>query len=99
MVIFKRDNLGFGLLIGFLLPVLSVFGYYWWKFSLYSFSDFLFALKTNKSLITAITIPCLLLNIVLFTIYINTKRDQTAKGIFVVTLLYAITSVLFKFFS
>ncbi len=99
MVIFKRDNLRFGLLIGFILPLISVFGYYWWKFSLYTFSDFIYALKTNKPLITAITIPCLLLNIVLFTIYINTKRDQTAKGIFVSTLLYAIASLLFKYFS
>jgi hypothetical protein len=35
----------------------------------------------------------------LFTYYINTKRDETAKGIFAVTLVYALSSVLFKYFG
>jgi hypothetical protein len=56
-------------------------------------------LRTNKPLITAITIPCLLLNIILFTVYINSRKDQTAKGIFAVTLIYAVASLLFKFIS
>ena len=90
MVIFKRDNLRFGLLIGLVVPLFSILLYYWWKFSLYTFSEFIYALRTNKPLITAITIPCLLLNVVLFTIYINAKRDQTAKGIFISTILYAV---------
>ncbi len=88
-----------GLLLGLVVPVISFFGYYFWKFRLYTFSDFLNALKTNKPLVTALTIPCLLLNIVLFTLYINSKRDQTAKGIFAVTLVYAISALLFKFFA
>jgi hypothetical protein len=99
MVIFKRDNLRFGLLIGLIVPLFSILLYYWWKFSLYTFSEFIYALRTNKPLITAITIPCLLLNVVLFTIYINAKRDQTAKGIFISTILYAVASLLFKFLS
>jgi hypothetical protein len=48
-------------------------------------------------MITAISVPCLLLNIVLFTIYINSHRDQTAKGIFAITLIYAIGALLLKF--
>lgn len=97
MVTWKRDNLGFGLLLGLLTPVLSLFGYYLWKFSSYELSDYLFYLRTNRQLVTAITIPCLVLNIALFTYYINTRRDETAKGIFAVTLLYALASLAFKF--
>lgn len=93
----KRDNLGFGLLLGLLTPVLSLFGYYLWKFGSYQLSDYLFYLRTNRQLVTAITIPCLVLNIALFTYYINTRRDETAKGIFAVTLLYALASLAFKF--
>lgn len=94
----KKNNLKFGLLLGFLAPLLSFVGYYFYKFyPTFSFGDFLTALRTNKSLVTAITIPCLLLNIVLFTIYINSKRDQTAKGVFAITLVYAIISLMFKF--
>jgi hypothetical protein len=54
-------------------------------------------MQTEKSQVTAIAIPCLVLNIALFTFYVNTERDQTAKGIFAVTLLYAIFSFLVKF--
>jgi hypothetical protein len=65
----------------------------------YSFSDFIFYLRTNKQLVTAITIPCLVLNIALFTYFINTRNDRTAKGIFAVTLLYAVSSLLFKYLA
>jgi hypothetical protein len=51
----------------------------------------------NKNQITAITIPCLLLNIGLFTYYVNTQRDKTAKGLFVLTLIYAIGALTLKF--
>jgi hypothetical protein len=54
-------------------------------------------LRSNKALITAMTIPCLILNIILFTIYINSRKDQTAKGVFAVTLVYAIVSLIVKF--
>jgi hypothetical protein len=99
MVNLKQDNFKMGLLIGLLMPVISFVGYYFWKFRLFSFGDFLQALRNNKPLVTALTIPCLVLNIALFTLYINTRRDKTAKGVFVVTLIYAIVALLFKFFA
>lgn len=95
---FTKNNLKFGLILGFLAPVLSIFGYYFIKFyPTFSMSDFFSELRSNKALITAMTIPCLLLNIVLFTIYINSRKDQTAKGVFAITLVYAIISLIVKF--
>ena len=99
MVIFKRDQYVFGILVGLVMPILSFFGYYYWKFSLYPFEDFINLLKTNKQLVSALSIPCLLMNIVIFTLYINGQRDKTAKGIFAVTAIYAISALLFKFLS
>jgi hypothetical protein len=97
MVIFKRDQYVFGVILGLVMPMLSFFGYYYWKFSLFSFEDFINLLQANKQLVTALTIPCLLMNIVIFTIYINGQRDKTAKGIFVVTIIYAVSTLLIKF--
>ena len=97
MGLLKKDDLRFGLLLGFLGPIISFFGYYLWKFRIYGMDEFVGYLRTNKQLVTAITIPCLVLNIALFTLYINTRRDETAKGIFAVTILYAVTALLFKF--
>jgi hypothetical protein len=97
-VIFKKDNLSFGLILGFITPLLSLVIYYFVKFyPVFSMGDMFDALKTNKRLVTAISIPCLFLNVILFTIYINSRRDSTAKGIFASTLVYAIASLLFKF--
>lgn len=94
---FKKDNLRFGMLLGFIAPLLSLIIYYFVKFRAYSFMDFLEFVGSNKNQITAISVPCLVLNIALFTFYINTRRDKTAKGIFAITLIYAIVSLLLKF--
>ncbi len=94
----KRDSLKLGLLLGFFAPLISLVVYYLVKFyPLHSVRTVLDAVMENKQMITAISVPCLLLNIVLFTIYINSHRDLTAKGIFAVTLIYAIGALLLKF--
>lgn len=94
----KKDALGFGLILGFLAPVLSLIIYYFVKFyPVFSIGEMFDAFHQNKRLITAISIPCLFLNILIFTYYINIRKDRTAKGIFAMTLLYAIVALLFKF--
>lgn len=97
-MIFKRDNLKLGLLIGIIAPLISLGIYYFVKFyPVFSIGEMFGALKREKQLITAISIPCLFLNVILFTIYINARKDKTAKGIFAITIVYAIASLLFKF--
>src|SRR5580693_6292726 len=94
----KKNNLKFGMLLGFIAPLLSLVIYYFVKFfPTFSVKDFLNFIIYNKNQVTAISVPCLVLNIALFTYYINTHRDQTAKGIFAATLIYAIIALLFKF--
>jgi hypothetical protein len=50
-------------------------------------------------LITSIGSLSLLTNAVLFTIYINTERDETAKGIFISTVIYGIGILILKIFN
>ena len=96
-MIFKKDNLRLGMLLGLVAPVISLVIYYFVKFSSISFGEFFSFLHTHRDQITAVSVPCLVLNIVLFTYYINSHRDQTAKGVFAATLIYAILALLFKF--
>ena len=94
----KRDDIRLGLVLGFIAPIISLSIYYLVKFyPLFSISDFFYFISENRNQITAISVPCLVLNIALFTLYINSHRDKTAKGIFAVTLVYAITALLLKF--
>ena len=97
-MIFKKDNLRLGMVLGLVAPIVSLIIYYFVKFyPTYTFKDFFDFLRTNKSQITAVSVPCLVLNIALFTYYINSHKDSTAKGIFAATLIYAILALLFKF--
>jgi hypothetical protein len=96
-LIFKRDQLKFGILLGILGPLIAMIIYYFWVFSrTISFREYFYVLHTNLQLLTAISSLSLLANAVLFTIYINTHRDKTAKGIFVATLIYGIFVLVYK---
>ena len=96
-MILKKENLKFGILLGILGPLLAMLIYYFWVFSrTIQLSEYFYVLRTNKQLLTAISSISLLANAILFTIYINTHRDKTAKGIFVATLIYGIAVLVYK---
>ena len=96
--ILKRDSLKLGLVLGLVGPVFGLIIVYFFKFSSYSFLEFLDYFFNTRGLITSVGALCLLANAVLFTIYINTHRDSTAKGIFVTTVVYGIEIVIIKVF-
>ncbi|MGZ5219210.1 MAG: hypothetical protein ACXWV6_02240 [Chitinophagaceae bacterium] len=95
-MIFKQDNLKLGLVLGLIGPLLGLVVIYFVKFSAVSFSDFLDEFFHNNKLITSIGSLSLLANVVLFTLYVNTHRDTTAKGIFIITLVYGIAILVLK---
>ena len=95
-MILKRDNLKLGIILGLLGPVLGLVIIYFIKFPGFGFGEFLDLFINTNRLITSIGSLSLLANVVLFTIYVNTHRDKTAKGIFVVTLIYGIVILLLK---
>jgi drug/metabolite transporter (DMT)-like permease len=95
-MILKRDNLRLGLVLGLFGPILGLVVVYFVKFSSFDFMDFLDLFFHSNKLITSIGALCLLANAVLFTIYINTQRDLTAKGIFITTVIYGIGILVLK---
>jgi len=95
-MILKKDNLKLGLILGLIGPLLGLVVIYFIKFSGYAFGDFLDEFFNNSKLITSIGSLSLLANVVLFTLYVNTHRDTTAKGIFILTLVYGIGILILK---
>jgi len=95
-MIFKRDNLKLGLILGLLGPLIGLVVIYFIKFSSYTFFDFLDYFINDNKMITSVGSLSLLANIVLFTLYINTHRDSTAKGIFILTVVYGISILVLK---
>jgi hypothetical protein len=95
-MIFKKDNLKLGLVLGLLGPVIGIIVLKYIKAPGSSFGDFLELFFNDNKYLTSIGSLSLLANVILFTIYINTHRDQTAKGIFFVTLVYGIGILVLK---
>lgn len=98
-MILKKDNLRLGLTLGLLGPILGLALIWEFKFNEMPFAEFLELFMSNNRLITSIGSLSLLANAVLFTIYINTERDETAKGIFISTVIYGIGILILKIFN
>jgi hypothetical protein len=95
-MILTKDNLKLGLILGLLGPLLGLVVVYFIKFPSYRFMEFLDYFIHDNKLITSIGSLSLLANVILFTLYVNTHRDDTAKGIFIVTLAYGIVILVLK---
>ncbi|MBN8686052.1 MAG: hypothetical protein J0M10_03500 [Chitinophagales bacterium] len=98
-MIFTKDNLKLGLVLGLLGPIAGLVVVYFVRFSSFTFLEFLDNFIHENKLITSIGSLSLLANAVLFTLYVNTNRDKTAKGIFIVTLIYGIGILVMKIFN
>ncbi|MFD2920227.1 hypothetical protein ACFS6H_10935 [Terrimonas rubra] len=94
--IFKTDNFKFGILIGFLGLFVGLVIIYFIKSTGFSFGEFLHFFFTQNQMLTSIGSLMLLANIALFTLYLNTNKDKTAKGIFTITVIYGIAVLLLK---
>ncbi len=98
-MILQKDNLRLGLVVGIIAPLFGMLVYYFWKFfPTFSIGDFLHVLSVQKPLITALISFSLFANAVVFTLYINTRRDRTARGIFIITCIYALAAFVLKIF-
>jgi uncharacterized BrkB/YihY/UPF0761 family membrane protein len=98
-MIFKKDNLKFGLVLGLLGPIVGLAVVYLVSYRAFTFGDFFNSFITDNKRITSIGALSLLANAVLFTIYVNTHRDNTAKGIFLMTVIYGIGILVLKIFN
>ena len=96
-MIFKKDNFVYGLALGFIAPIIGFLIYKYIKFKSLSLMEMFQWMKLNPNLITVYISVSLMANAILFTIFINGHRDKTAKGIFVLTIIYAVIAMGFKF--
>ena len=93
---FKKDDIKTGLLIGLLAPLVGMFGFYFWKSRRLTIVEFVQWLGIERHLLTAMISFSLLANAIVFTVYVNRHIDKTARGIFIVTLIYVIAALILK---
>ena len=100
-MIFKKDNFLLGIVLGLIAPLMGILLFKFVKFSVFSFKEtfeYMIFEPGYKTLTVALTLS-LLLNALLFTIYINSGKDKTAKGIFVLTVVYGLLVLIIKTFT
>ncbi|MBC7689552.1 MAG: hypothetical protein H7211_15390 [Aquabacterium sp.] len=95
----KKDNFWLGTLIGLIGPVIGFAIFKLIKYRNFSLKEMYQWMTLNHNLITAWISVSLFANALLFTLFVNSRIDKTAKGIFTVTVLYAVTALLIKFFG
>ncbi|MBC7508922.1 MAG: hypothetical protein H7320_09265 [Ferruginibacter sp.] len=98
-MIFKKDNFWLGTLLGLIGPIVGFSIFKMLKYSMFSLKEMYQWLTLNHNLITAWISISLFANALLFTLYVNARIDKTAKGIFLVTVIYALAALLIKFFG
>ena len=96
-MILTKDNFKLGIVLGFLAPILGIVCFYLINFSSAKFINFLEVMLTLKSFFSAVITVSLVANGAIFTIYTNTDRDETARGIFVATMVYALVCLILKY--
>ena len=97
-MIFKKDNFVFGLVLGLVAPIIAMLIYKMYKLQGLTITEMFQWFKLNPNLVSGFISVSLLANAILFTIYINGRRDNTAKGIFVLTIIYAAVAMIFKYY-
>jgi hypothetical protein len=96
---FKKDSIVFGVILGILGPVIGLLLLKYKRFGMLSFKEVFqyMSLQPGHGMLTAGLTVSLLMNAILFTIFINTRIDKTAKGIFISTLVYGVIVLLIKY--
>lgn len=95
---FKKDNLGFGILLGLVFPLIGLLVFKYFKFEVFSLKetfDYMRLEPGHKTLTVALSLS-LVLNALLFTIFVNSGKDRTAKGVFASTLVFGIIILVIK---
>ncbi len=100
-MIFKKDNFVFGCILGITGPLAGLLIFKFYKFGSLNFKEvfqFIYY-QPGHGIMTAGLSFSLMINAIFFTIYINGHRDKTAKGIFIITVLYGAVILLIKYLS
>ena len=100
-MIFKKDNFIFGTILGFIGPMIGILIFKFYKFQPFTFKEtfqFMYLEPGHRTFSVALSLA-LLINAVLFTFYINARKDKTAKGIFALTCVYGLLILCIKTFS
>ena len=94
----KFDTVIVGLILGLLLPVISLFIYYFFTYeSQLSFSEFINYFTTVHLFVAYVSLSCYMNNLPLFFLFIWKQKNEIARGVLFATMLYTAWVIYQKF--
>lgn len=90
------NNLTIGIILGIIIPLISVYFFYLAKNLAQDFGSYIEYLIKYK-LVTKILSVAAISNLAVFYIFLQTNRYQSSRGIIIATFLYAIITILYLF--
>ncbi len=93
----KLDNMGIGLMAGFLMPVIIFFAVFYFGEKNISFSNYIGNLWYLQALVKLGSL-CVFANSAVFMGFIKLKYDKAARGVLGATIVYAFTVLLSRAF-
>jgi len=89
------NKIVYGLVIGFILPILFFLLYYIFRFGHISFSDYLRILIESKKLVSVLSLS-VLPNLAPFMLFINSNRYSSGRGVLTATIILGIFVFILK---
>lgn len=90
----RLNNFFIGFLVGTLLPIITMWVYYWMKFS-YRFGFIEFFKEINKrNVMSQVLFICLIPVAALFFLTVWNKMEKFARGVLGITFIYVIITVI-----
>ena len=85
----------FGLLVGFISPVVFFLIYYIFRFEQYSFTEYIRILVESKKLVNVLSLT-VLPNLGPFMLFINSNRYSSGRGVLAATIILGIVIFILK---
>jgi len=85
----------YGLLVGFISPVVFFLIYYIFRFEQYSFSEYIRILVESKKLVNVLSLT-VLPNLGPFMLFINSNRYSSGRGVLAATIILGIVIFILK---
>ncbi len=92
----KIDKLWIGLFLGVITPIIVLLVYYQINFSYIRVDTFLFETFMKRIFLPLLSL-CVIGNLAVFFVFIQTEKYYAARGVVFATLLYAIAVFVLKF--
>jgi hypothetical protein len=92
----KYNNLWLGVVIGVFMSILALFVFYLAKFSDKELSSYFSTLFRNKDLFAPLVSLAGIPNLVVFYLFLNREKYNTAKGLIMATFILVLAVILIK---